>query len=573
MSDATSSRMFNRIRVVFDRDVTAANAIDRAVAAHPDSPLFHLDAPLPYKSLSGPVIRPRQLLSFVNRVGNVLCDCGMKRYDRVAIYKTNGPDYFFLALAIIKAGGIAVPINAGMQSEQLRRYLDYCGASILVTDSDVFNERLHNPACFPGVKTWIFPNAPAEFATSYVDLNQSIEIASETLEPVRLDADSEILIVHTSGTTGPPKGVVCTSGSIVSGLKGHYKGEPIRARNRTAVAGHFNHLVYFVGFFSSLLGNLPVWTISRLDAVHVLELIDCERINIFFAFPDLYLRIYDLGLDNYSLSSVRIWIATADTSHEAHMKAFCQKGAFLRLFGRPVIRSIFIEALGSSEVGFAALMRPFFSFTKPRLKRMVGRGTIAGPKVRITDDEGRTLAPGKTGRLAVKGPTLFKGYWNSNEMLHGVVHDGWWWTGDVAYRDRLGRFYHLDRFNDVVQTKHGPVYTLLVEEALLTYPGVIEAVVFGVPTSEGDQVPLGVITIRRGHSVDPESCRRWINDRLQLPAPLSDIVVVKLSEIPRGLTGKVLKRVMRESYGSWFTAREAAAASELPGTKEPDSET
>ena len=561
MSGANRSRFCNRIRIVFDRQLTAANALDRAVAAHPDSPLFHLDAQLPYRTLAGPVIRPRQLLSFVNRVGNVLRERGMKRHDRVAIYKTNAPDYFFLALAVIRAGGIAVPINAGMKAEQLRGYLDYCGANILITDADVFNERLRNAADFPMVRTWIFPDAPAEFATAFVDLNKTIEMSSETLEPVKLDSNSEILIVHTSGTTGSPKGVVCTSGSIVRGLKGHYMGEPINRRNRTGVAGHFNHLVYHVGFFSSLLGNLPVWTISRLDPVHILELIEREKINIFFAFPDLYLRIYDLVLDRFNLSSVRIWIATADTSHEAHMRAFCQQGAFLRLFGHRVLRSIFIEALGSSEVGFAALMRPFFSFTRLRLSRMVGRRTIGGPLVRITDEEGRTLPVGKIGRLEVKGPTLFKGYWNGDQMLQGTMRDGWWWTGDIAFKDRLGRFYHLDRFNDVVRTKNGPVYTLLVEETLLTYPGITEAVVFGVLDPEGEVAPLAVISVRRGAVVDAAACRKEINERLQLPTGLRDIVVVNLSDIPRGLTGKVLKRVMRETYGSWFGATRLAPAS------------
>lgn len=558
MSVSTRGRLFNRIRVLLDRHLTAANAVDLAAAAHPDSPLFHLDQALPYRRLAGRDITPKQLLAFVNRVGNVLREAGMNRYDRVAIYKTNAPDYFFLALAIIKAGGIAVPINPGMGQAQLCFYLTYCGAKMLLTDAEVFSARLRDTTAYPMVDTWVFPDAPPAFAAPCVELNQALEHASEELEPVSLAADSEILIVHTSGTTGSPKGVVCTSGSIIRGLKGHYKGEPISSRTRTAVAGHFNHLVYFVGLFSSLLGNLPVWTLGTHDPRHVLELLDREKINIFFAFPDVYLRMYELGLDDYALSSVRIWIATADTSHEAHMRAFCRKGAFLRLFGRPLMRSIFIEALGSSEVGFAALMRCFFPFSKPRLMRKVGRRTVAGPQVRITDEEGRKLPRGRIGRLTVKGPTLFKGYWNAYEMLHGVRHNGWWWTGDVAYQDRLGRFYHLDRAADVIYTGNGPVYTLLTEETLLAYPGVSEAVVFGVPDASGSPVPLAVINQRPGRIVDAETCRAWANQRLRLPTAISAIIIVDPEDIPRGLTGKVLKRIMRERYASYFRTRPMA---------------
>src|ERR1700750_1240821 len=102
------SRLFNRLRIVLDPRVTAANALDFACKWHPHNTLFHLDEELPYAMLPGKEISAAMLLPFVNKTGNILKQAGMMRYDRVAIFKTNAPDYFFLALAIIKAGGIAV---------------------------------------------------------------------------------------------------------------------------------------------------------------------------------------------------------------------------------------------------------------------------------------------------------------------------------------------------------------------------------------------------------------------------------------------------------------------------------
>jgi acyl-coenzyme A synthetase/AMP-(fatty) acid ligase len=550
MREHTSSRPLHRFRVLLDRGLTAANVLDLACESHPDSPVFHLDAELPYRRLPGREITVQALKSFVCRVGNGLLAAGLRRHDRVAIFKTNGPDYFFLALAVIRAGGIAVPINPGMSIASLRHYLAHTGAAWVITDAEQFQRVPGDPALLPGVRRWVFPDAPPDFPVAHIDLNQALEEVSDELEPVPLARDSDVLIVHTSGTTGFPKGVISTSGGLVRGIKGHYLSEPITTRNRIAVAGHYNHLVYYLGFYTSLLGNFQTWTVSRLEAGHVLRVIAEARIQIFFAFPDIYLALLQEGLAGHDLSSVRIWIATADTSHEIHMQAFCREGAFLRLFGTPVVRSLFVEALGTSEVGSAALRRVQFSFSKLRFRRKVGRPTLGGPKVKVADEEGRPLPRGRVGRLMVKGGTLFKGYWNDHAMLHPVMRDGWWWTGDLAYKDRLGRYYHMDRAADVIHTARGPVYTLLVEEVLLGHPDVAEAAVFGLPhPGEGQdgEIAFCLVQPKPGRTVDPEACRAWANGRLPSPG-IAEVRIVAEEEIPRGLTGKVLKRVLRERY-------------------------
>jgi long-chain acyl-CoA synthetase len=547
------SRPFNRLRVFFDRSLTAANGLDLAFRAHPDSEVFHLDEPLPYRQLSGRDLTCRQLLGFVTRVGNVLQQAGMRRHDRVAIFKANSPDYCFLSQAIIRAGGIAVPINPGMQLTDLAYYLGSTGSRILITDADLFAERIGTSAGLPMVETWVFPEAPAGFSAPHVDLNRALEKASPQGDPVPLHSDSDVLIVHTSGTTGFPKGVISTSGSLVRAIKGHYLDEPIRTRNRSAIAAPFHHLVCQIGLYSSMLGNLPVWTVNRLDPDAAGALIDREQIHFFFAFPELYRQMYEAGLDRYSFSSVRAWISGADASHEAHMRAFCRKGAFLRLFGRPVMGSVFVDCLGSSEVGFAALRRFFFSFSKPGFRRLAGRPSPAAPRMKVADDEGRRLTAGKVGRLMVQGPTVFKGYWNAHDRLHGAMQGGWWWTGDVGYQDRRGRFYHLDRAADAIPTAAGPLYTLPLEEVLLSHGEVGEAVVFGVPSPGRGEVPCAVVSPKRGCSLDAAAYREWAKSHPELPIHLGAVVVVRSEEIPRGLTGKVLKRALRDRYRNLCT--------------------
>jgi acyl-CoA synthetase (AMP-forming)/AMP-acid ligase II len=319
---------------------------------------------------------------------------------------------------------------------------------------------------------------------------------------------------------------------------------------------------------SAMLAGLNVWPITRTEPRAVMDLIERERITIFFAFPDVYCRMYLEGFEHYDFSSMRTWVGTADTSHSIHKKAFTQKGAFLRFFGKPLLRSIFVDAFGSSEICFAALTRITFSFSKPRLDRLLGTTNPAGPRVRIADEDGRTIPRGQIGRVMVKGPTLFKGYWNSHDRLHGTMHDGWWWTGDIGYRDRLGRFYHLDRATDVIQTAQGAVYSLLAEEVLINHPEVSEVSVFGVPAAGGQQAAIAVVNARSGCAPNPLTLRLWTNERLKLSAPIADVFVVQPDEVPRGLTGKVLKRVLREQYAAQ-AAQPSTNGDSAPATSTP----
>lgn len=237
--------------------------------------------------------------------------------------------------------------------------------------------------------------------------------------------------------------------------------------------------------------------------------------------------------------------------HEVHIRQLVAQGAFLRLGGRRVIGSLFCELLGTSEVGMVALMK-VSRMSTTRYGRCVGKRTPVSPRVKVADEIGRECPAGVVGQLMVKGPTVFKGYWNQHDRLHGVVRDGWWATGDMAVRTADGHIRQLDREVDVVHTEQGPVYGLLVEEEALKLPGVVEAVVVGgVPGRRGGDVDADravlVLQAEDGWTLDERRTLEAIRRSGEQGARIADVAVVGSdSDIPRGLTGKVLKRVLRE---------------------------
>lgn len=544
-----STRPCNRLRMILDRGLTVANLVDKAAAAHDDTPLFLLDAPVPYADL-GDRVEPKRLQRFADRMAHLLTSrCGMRRYDRVAIIKANGGDIVLLGMAIIRAGGITVPINGGMSPEIVASYLAYTGARILITDHATYRRLRLNGGLPRDLCHILFTDAePRHGAADDVRVTGLAaaldEIEPRPFAPVKLGADDDVLICHTSGTTGVPKGVLHTNGTLVAGIRGQLMIQPVFRGDVAVSASPFNHFINHLGLMAALAGQLRVWLLANPEPKAVLDLIDREKVSVVFCFPHTYLALYAHGLDRHDLSSVRIWMAAADSSHEQHILPFVRRGAFLRLFGRRVLGSVFMDTLGTSEVGFAALINPIADFAG-RFGRCVGWPSFAGPRVKVADELGRELPTGEVGRLMVKGPTLFKGYWNAHDMLHGVKHDGWWWTGDLAWRDRAGRFYHIDRAVDVIETAAGPVYSLPIEELLLKHPGVAEAVVVAAD-GEGGKAPLALVQPMPGQSLDPQAVRRWANEHLPPHSALFDVHVVESDTIPRGLTGKVLKRVLRE---------------------------
>ncbi len=564
------TRFMNRLRFIMDKRLTIANLMDKAATAHDDKPLFYLDQPPAFGGL-GSSISAGELLRFANRFGVLLTErLGLQRWERVAVMKANHGDIVLMGMAVMRAGLITVPINGGMGADTARDYLAYTGATCLITDQATLIRLAAANAIPEAVRHILVTDQGGSTVTHdprAIDLRHALDAVAEDawLEPPDLATDDDVLICHTSGTTGTPKGVLHTSGTLIAGVKGQLKVEPILRTDIMLSASPFNHFINHLGTLAMLAGRARAWLVGSENPCELLDLIDREGITVVFCFPHTYQAMLEQGLDRWSLASVRIWLAGADSSHEAMIRPFVQRGAFVRLFGRRLWSSLYADTMGSSEVGFAALFR-FASSRSSQFGRLAGKPTFAGPKIRIADEQGRTVPHGQVGRFMVKGPTLFKGYWNAHDKLHGVVRNGWWWTGDVGYRDRRGNFYHYDRDVDVIHTADGPVYGLPMEEALLNQKNVAEAVVIGVPAGDGRQSAIALLQPVAKKLIDPDKVREAAIREYPDARALVRIEVVDARDIPRGLTGKVLKRELRDRYAGIFDSAEAPAPLRAPAT-------
>ena len=557
-----------RLVQLWNMPASLSGVLEQASRKHGDRVLIELQQPLAWAGPASACWSAPQILAATGKLASVWRMLGVARGERVAIYKANQFDIFLFSSAAIRLGAVATPINANVAGATAARYMETMGASMLVTDQAGYARLFCDPAVTApaGLRQVVIsdaaPGSPAKAAqgSAPASLAALMELALPQAPMVELGGEDPVYIVHTSGTTGTPKGVILASRGLVQSLRSALLFNFVSRRDVVYLALPLNHQVAQLYLHGVLLMGVRCLLNLDFDGPRILQTLQARRPSVFFAFPITYTRMMAAGAAALPLDSVRIWGTTADASHEVQQRAFLGKGRFFTELGIPKRGALFVDGLGSSEVGIAALLRIATPWTT-RFERRVGRPMPFGPKLKIADAAGLPVARGAAGLLMIKGACMFAGYWNAHATLYAASRDGWWFTGDVVRQDGRGEFVHLDREVDVMHGPDGPVYTLPMEEIVLQYPGVLDTCVFAIGDGAGSDRPAAVVALCDDAApIAPEALRAALNARLPAREQLHYLWVVPWSEFPIGATGKTLKRLLRHSYGALTTAAGDEAA-------------
>ena len=200
---------------------------------------------------------------------------------------------------------------------------------------------------------------------------------------------------------------------------------------------------------------------------------------------------------------------------------------------------VILEGYGLSESS------PVACFNHPHIKRKAG--SIGVPvrdvQLRIGDDEGRALPDGEVGEILIKGPNVMKGYWQLSDVTASTVVDGWLRTGDLAVRDEDGYYTIVDRKKDMIIRGGYNVYPREIEEVVYEHPDVTEAAVVGIPHPELGEEVAAAVTLRAGSDATEEDVREFARSRVA--AYKYPRVIWLMDELPKGPTGKILRREVR----------------------------
>jgi acyl-coenzyme A synthetase/AMP-(fatty) acid ligase len=506
---------------------------EKAAALHPDSPIT-LDHDMDAAPATGRQFTIADLADLVDDMAGRLWAAGVRPRDHVALYKSHNFDIYLLACAAARIGGTPVLLSPALDGETVSALFDRLDRPHLITDAVKIDGPLAGRPLDKLAATVIVAGGEERPDTvSLAGLAGAPRVA-----PVILGQDSPALMTHTSGTTGIPKLVVHTARS----LRGRWLPQArlaqlIRDRETYAVHVSFVHSRMFMALAVVLPKGLPLVVIDHGAPQDVAPLFAKVRPGFVETHPNSYMEWEEL-VDHplKPLSNVKYFSGTFDAIHPPTMA---------KLMSASRRKSpLFFQFYGQSECG------PLTGrwYTPKNIHKADGRCLgfpIPGvTHVRVVPQNGQRITKQTPGLIEVRSPGRAVGYYAEEERYEKELNDGWWRTGDVGFRTRLGCVHLLDRLVDVIPTIDS---TLEVEDTVLgRLPELIELVLVPGPNKE----PLPVVCTKGNEPLDPDRWRHAVRD---FP-PLADPIQMALSELPRTATMKVqrieLARRLGESLGN-----------------------
>ena len=513
--------------------LTAANLADRAARKFGDKPFVYGERPVGYEHLGlspdDEYVSYTKALYSTNVFASALKALGVRRGDRIAIVLTNVPEMGIIFTATARLGAITVPFNYMLKAEELTRAVSDCGAKVCITEPDLFALNIRDKANVPGIEHWIMVGSREQVSEGFISIDELTEgHAGKKVEPADLDPKETVAIFYTSGTTGFPKGAMLTSRNLLSSTTLSVRMLRIGTKDFAITALPLAHIFGFNtgiigGFYSGGAGLL----LRYFDPVKVLESIQKYKATIVLGVPAMFNFILMSGAENYDLSSLRYWLSGADAMAVENIKRLEALG------GK------FIEGYGLVETS------PIISVNPNFLRRP---GTVGLPvprvKVKVMDDKGKMMRRGKVGEFVVRGPNVMKGYWADEERTRQAFEHGWFHTGDIGFRDRLGYLHFVDREKDVVKVGGYSVFSCEVEEEILNNPKVQEVALVGKPHPTKGEVPIAFIQLRPGETATEDELLEWCRERIARYKAPREVRIIE--EMPLTMTLKVLKRELRK---------------------------
>jgi long-chain acyl-CoA synthetase len=474
-----------------------------------------------------------ELATRVQRLAGGLRELGLQHGDRVGLLLYNSHHAYETLLATALSGLVFVPLNFMLNSRELAAIADHAGVRAIVTEPELYPSIAPILKDLPSLQHLIglgdIENATADLAT----LTQEGQAQSFPVSETDLFG-----LMYTSGTTGLPKGVMLSHANIVAHAHHMVRDYKISHQSRGFII-----LPYFVGAalngigFPCISQGGTVVIQRRFTPEDFLHTIAAEHITHVQVVPTLIVRLLEsAALQDSDTSSLQVF-----GYGSAPMPVDRLKEALHR------IGPIFAQMYGLTETCAMAvcLQQEEHSLHSPQVERLASCGRpVQNVEVRIVDEQGDEVPIGTVGEVVIRGPTVMQGYWNLPEVTAESIKNGWFHSGDLAYRDAEDYIFLTDRKKDVIITGGFNVYPKEIEEVLYTHAAVFECAVIGVPDPEWGEAIKAVVAPRPGVEVSTaellDFCRAHLT-RFKCPK-----FVDFVEEIPRNPSGKVLKRLLRQ---------------------------
>lgn len=462
----------------------------------------------------------------VHRLAHAMAARGVKKGDRVALFLPNIPEFAVCYLAAVRIGAIAVSVNAMLKPDELKYIFSDCAPVMVFTVGELLSSLPAGGG--PGLDQVLVCEGDSQ---GHPTLAEWMARGADTGPIADMDPGDPAALLYTSGTTGFPKGATLSHGNVVSNIWSTVHHAGFTAEDRMILFLPLFHVFgqnFIMNATFLACGTLLLY--RRFVPDQVLAAMARDRGTMLFAVPTIYIHLLNMNLSDTDLSSIRYEFSAASTMPREISAQWRQR------FGRPVY-----EGYGLTECS------PFACYNHDFRHKFGSVGTpVENFEIRILDENDNELPVGEWGEIGIRGPGVMTGYWNRPEETEKALRGGWLHSGDIGVVDDEGFVFIVDRVKDMINVSGLKVWPAEVEQFLYRHPAIREVAVYGIPHAQKGEIVKAAVVLKDGFETTGQAIIAHCRERMaayKVPAAV-DI----LPELPKSATGKILKRILRETF-------------------------
>lgn len=481
-----------------------------------------------YSEADGRTFSYSEFDRLVNQTAHMLASHGIGKGDTVSLLMPNSAEYIIAYFACFNLGALAGPVNSLLKSQEMGYVIANSDAKALLIGSE-FSQRFGEiESDLPDLRAVIQFDDVASAANGFPaddDLYRGIDVSG----------DDEAIIIYTSGTTGKPKGCLLTHRNLIANARQIATWLGFGPDDRLLSMMPLFHMnAVSVTTMSALYAGGSTVVSPKFSASRFWQIISEYQVTSFGSVATMLSMLISTYPDGVPRGQ------KTDQLRFAMCGSAPVPAEVLKRFEK-TFNCLVVEGYGLSESTCRSTFNP------PGTQRKPGScGVPIGNEMRVVDEEDREVPNGELGEIVLRGENILKGYYKNADATERAFRGGWFHTGDIAYRDDDGFYFIVDRKSDMIIRGGENIYPREIDEVLYQHPAVASAAAVGVPDELYGEDVAAFVVLKEGEQATAEEIMAFCGERLaDYKCPKR---VVFVADIPKGPTGKLLKRELARIY-------------------------